>query len=149
MLVTLAAHPDQRRAIHADPTLIPTAVEEVHRFEAITHSVFGDAIGDDATIGDATIPADHRITLLLGAANRDPARWDRADAFDVFRKKLPHLGFAFGMHSCLGMNLAKLEAQIFLSELIAVLPDWHVAQPVDYGKNFAVRGPSAVLLSQG
>jgi cytochrome P450 len=149
MLVTLAAHPDQRRAIHADPTLIPTAVEEVHRFEAITHSVFRDAIGDDATIGDARIPADQRITLLLGAANRDPARWDRAEVFDVFRKKLPHLGFAFGMHSCLGMNLAKLEAQIFLEELVAVLPDWHVAQPVDYGKNYAVRGPSAVLLSLG
>jgi cytochrome P450 len=149
VLVTLAAHPDQRRAIHADRTLIPAAVEEVHRFEAITHSVFRDAIGDDAVIGDVTIPADQRITLLLGAANRDPARWDHADRFDVFRKKLPHLGFAFGMHSCLGMNLAKLEAQIFLEEVIAVLPDWQVEQPVEYGKNFAVRGPSAVVLSLG
>ena len=149
VLVTLAAHPDQRRAIHADRTLIPATVEEVHRFEAITHSVFRDAIGDDAVIGDVTIPADQRITLLLGAANRDPARWDHADRFDVFRKKLPHLGFAFGMHSCLGMNLAKLEAQIFLEEVIAVLPDWQVEQPVEYGKNFAVRGPSAVVLSLG
>ena len=149
VLVTLAAHPDQRRAIHADRTLIPAAVEEVHRFEAITHSVFRDAIGDDAVIGDVTIPADQRITLLLGAANRDPARWDHADRFDVFRKKLPHLGFAFGMHSCLGMNLAKLEAQIFLEEVIAALPDWQVEQPVEYGKNFAVRGPSAVVLSLG
>ena len=147
ILVTLAAHPDQRRAIHADRTLIPAAVEEVHRFEAITHSVFRDAIGDDATIGDLTVPADQRITLLLGAANRDPARWDRADEFDVFRKKLPHIGFAFGMHSCLGMNLAKLEAQIFVEELIGALPDWQVAGPVDYGSNFAVRGPSAVALS--
>ena len=147
MLVTLAAHPDQRQAVRTDPSLIPAAVEETHRHEAITHSVFRDTIGDGATIGDVTIPADQRITLLLGAANRDPARWDYADQFDVFRKALPHLGFAFGMHSCLGMNLAKLEAQIFLTELLAALPDWQVAQPVDYGKNYAVRGPSAVVLS--
>ncbi|WP_319450525.1 MULTISPECIES: cytochrome P450 [unclassified Mycobacterium] len=147
LLVTLAAHPEQRRAIQADRTLIPAAVEETHRFEAITHSVFRDAIGDDATIGDVTIPADQRITLLLGAANRDPARWDRANEFDVFRKKLPHIGFAFGMHSCLGMNLAKLEAQIFLEQLVDAVPDWDVADPVDYGKNFAVRGPSAVHIS--
>jgi cytochrome P450 len=72
LLVTLAAHPEQRRAIQADRALIPAAVEETHRFEAITHSVFRAAIGDDATIGDVTIPADQRITLLLGAANRDP-----------------------------------------------------------------------------
>jgi cytochrome P450 len=147
LLVTLAAHPEQRRAIHADRALVPAAVEETHRFEAITHSVFRDAIGDDATIGDVTIPPDQRITLLLGAANRDPARWDRADELDVFRKKLPHIGFAFGMHSCLGMNLAKLEAQIFLEQFIDAVPDWDVAAPVDYGKNFAVRGPSAVHVS--
>jgi cytochrome P450 len=147
LLVTLAAHPEQRRAIQADRTLIPAAVEETHRFEAITHSVFRDAIGDEATIGEVTIPAEQRITLLLGAANRDHARWDRADEFDVFRKKLPHIGFAFGMHSCLGMNLAKLEAQIFLEQFIDAVPDWDVAEPVDYGKNFAVRGPSAVHVS--
>jgi hypothetical protein len=59
----------------------------------------------------------------LGAANRDPARSDHADQFDIGRKKLPHLRFAFGLHSCLGMNLACLEAQIFLEELLAALPD--------------------------
>jgi cytochrome P450 len=147
IMVTLAAHPDQRRAVRVDRSLIPAAVEEVHRFETVTHSVFRDAIGDDATVGDVAVPADRRITLLLGAANRDPARWEHADTFDVFRKKLPHLGFAFGLHSCLGMNLARLEAQIFLEELINALPEWNVELPVDYGKNFAVRGPSAVLVS--
>lgn len=147
ILVTLAAHPDQRRAVAADRSLVPAAVEEVHRFETVTHSVFRDAVGDEATVCGVPVPAGRRITLLLGAANRDPARWDRAERFDVFRKKLPHLGFAFGMHSCLGMNLARLEAQIFLAELIEALPEWEVATPVDYGRNFAVRGPGSVLLS--
>ena len=147
LIVTLAAHPDQRHAIRSDRSLIPAAVEETHRHEAITHSVFRDAIGTDATVGDVTIPPDRRLTLLLGAANRDPARWVDAHRFDVLRKKLPHIGFAFGMHSCLGMNLARLEAQIFLEEMIEALPDWQVAKPVDYGRNYAVRGPSAVLLT--
>jgi cytochrome P450 len=144
IVLTLAEHPDQRRAIRQDRSLIAAAVEEVHRYETITHSVFRDVIADDASVVGVAIPAGARITLLLGAANRDPRRWDRADRFDVSRPKLSHLGFAFGLHSCLGMNLARLEAQIFLSELIDALPDWEVHSPVDYGTNYAVRGPAAV-----
>lgn len=147
IVLTLAEHPDQRRAIGEDRSLIPAAVEEVHRYETITHSVFRDVIADDASVAGVVIPAGARITLLLGAANRDPRRWDRADQFDVTRPKLSHLGFAFGLHSCLGMNLARLEAQIFLSELIDVLPEWQVHSPVDYGTNYAVRGPAAVRVS--
>jgi cytochrome P450 len=146
-LVTLAAHPDQWAAIRADPDLIPGAVEEVHRYETISHSIFRDAIGSEATVGGHRIPGDVRITLLLAAANRDPRRWDRPHAFDVQRKKLPHLGFAFGSHSCLGMNLARLEAWIFAEELVAALPHWHVQTPVDYGTNYTVRGPQSVWLT--
>jgi cytochrome P450 len=147
MVVTLAAHPEQRRALAEDPSLIPAAVEEVHRHETVTHSVFRDAIGDDAVVGGVQIPDGRRLTLLLGAANRDPARWENPERFDVFRTKLPHLGFAFGLHSCLGMNLARLEGQIFLEELIGALPQWRVHGPVDYGMNYAVRGPARVLMS--
>lgn len=147
IVVTLAAHPEQRRAVASDPSLIPAAVEEVHRLETITHSVFRDVLGSPATVGGVEIPADARITLLLGAANRDPARWERAHEFDVRRPKRPHLGFAFGLHSCLGMNLARLEAQVFLERLLDALPDWQVRTPVDYGTNYAVRGPAAVLVS--
>lgn len=144
IVVTLAAHPEQRAAITEDPSLIPAAVEEVHRHETVTHSVFRDAIGGDADVAGIGIPDGRRLTLLLGAANRDPTRWDDPQRFDVFRKKLPHLGFAFGLHSCLGMNLARLEGQIFLEQLLAALPRWQVVGPVHYGMNFAVRGPAAV-----
>lgn len=147
IVVTLAAHPEQRRAIAADPSLVPAAVEEVHRHETISHSVFRDAIGADARVGDIGIPDGRRLTLLLGAANRDPERWDHPERFDVFRKKLPHLGFAFGLHSCLGMNLARLEGQVFLEELLAALPEWQVHGPVGYGMNYAVRGPAEVVIS--
>ena len=119
----------------------------MHRYETITHSIFRDVVGQDAAVGDVAIPEGERITLLLGAANRDPAAGNVADQFDVVRKKLPHIGFAFGMHSCLGMNLARLEAQIFLEELIDALPDWNVDTPIDFGTNYTVRGPSRVLMS--
>jgi cytochrome P450 len=144
IVVTLADHPDQRHAIADDRSLIPAAVEEVHRFETITHSVFRDVIADDTAVAGVAIPAGSRITLLLGAANRDPRRWARAEKFDVARPKLSHLGFAFGLHSCLGMNLARLEAQIFLDELLDAVPNWAVHSPVDYGTNYAVRGPARV-----
>lgn len=147
IVVTLAAHPDQRRAIAEDPSLIPAAVEEVHRHESVSHSVFRDAIGADARVGGIGVPDGRRLTLLLGAANRDPQRWEHPERFDVFRKKLPHLGFAFGMHSCLGMNLARLEGQVFLEELVAALPEWRVHGPVGYGTNYAVRGPAEVIIS--
>lgn len=147
IVVTLAAHKEQRRALRDDLSLAPAAVEEVHRFETITHSIFRDVVGGDAMVGDVVIPEGERITLLLGAANRDPGRWDRPDQFDIGRKKLSHLGFAFGLHSCLGMNLAHLEAQIFLEELVAAVPDWNVRAPLDFGTNFTVRGPSRVFVS--
>ena len=109
--------------------------------------MFRDAIADDVSVAGVAIPNGARLTLLLGAANRDPLRWERADQFDVSRPKLSHLGYAFGLHSCLGMNLARLEAQIFLEELVAALPDWRVHPPVDFGTNYAVRGPAAVRVS--
>lgn len=148
IVVTLADHPDQRRAVRSDRSLIPPAVEEVHRYETITHSVFRDVIADDVSAAGVAIPNGARIKLLLlGAANRGPLRWERPDPFDVSRPKLSHLGYAFGLHSCLGMNLARLEAQIFLEELIDALPDWQVGSPVDFGTNYAVRGPAAVRVS--
>jgi cytochrome P450 len=147
IVVTLAAHQDQRRALRADRSLIPAAVEEVHRHETISHSIFRDVVDEPQTVAGVQIPAGARITLLLGAANRDPKRWDRPNEFDVFRKKLSHIGFAFGLHSCLGMNLARLEAQIFLEEWIDAVPDWDVQPPVDYGTNYGVRGPGQVFVS--
>ena len=149
IVATLAQHPDQRRALHADRSLVPAAVEEVHRFETISHSIFRDAVTTDARVGDTVIGADERLTLLLGAANRDPQRWERPDEFDITRKKLPHLGFAFGLHSCLGMNLTRLEAQIFTEELLDAVADWHVEGPIDYGTNYTVRGPRRVVMSLG
>ncbi len=147
IVATLAVHPDQRRLLHADRTLALDTVEEVHRLETVTHSIFRDVVGQSATVGNAVLGSGERITLLLGAANRDPRRWERPDELDITRRKLSHLGFAFGLHSCLGMNLARLEAQIFVEELVEEVRDWQLAGPLDYGTNYTVRGPSRVLVA--
>ncbi|PEG60905.1 cytochrome P450 [Mycolicibacterium boenickei] len=147
IVATLANHPEQRRILQSDRNLALDAVEEVHRLETVSHSIFRDVVGDGVTVGDVAVADGERITLLLGAANRDPRRWDRPDDFDVTRRKLSHLGFAFGLHSCLGMNLARLEAQIFLEELIDTVGDWQLAAPLDYGTNYTVRGPGRVLVA--
>ncbi|OMC03894.1 hypothetical protein A5733_22665 [Mycobacterium sp. NS-7484] len=155
IVATLAIHPDQRRILQSDRSVALDAVEEVHRLETVSHSIFRDVVGDDVTlniggsaaVGDVAVADGERITLLLGAANRDPRRWERPDDFDITRRKLSHLGFAFGLHSCLGMNLARLEAQIFLEELIDTVGDWQLAGPLDYGTNYTVRGPSRVLVA--
>lgn len=147
IVATLAVHPDQRRLLHADRTLALDAVEEIHRLETVTHSIFRDVVGQSATVGNAVLGSGERITLLLGAANRDPRRWERPDELDITRRKLSHLGFAFGLHSCLGMNLARLEAQIFVEELVEEVRDWQLAGPLDYGTNYTVRGPNRVLVA--
>ena len=119
----------------------------MHRLETVSHSIFRDVVGDGVTVGDVAVADGDRITLLLGAANRDPRRWECPDDFDITRRKLSHLGFAFGLHSCLGMNLARLEAQIFVEELIDTVGDWQLAGPLDYGTNYTVRGPGRVLIA--
>jgi cytochrome P450 len=81
---------------------------------------------------------------LLGAANRDPDRWPGPDRFDIRRQRKNHLGFGFGMHSCLGINLARLEAQIWLSRLLDELPEFTVEGETDWGTSFAPRRPAAV-----
>jgi cytochrome P450 len=147
IVATLAVHPDQRRTLQSDRALALDVAEEVHRLETVSHSIFRDVVGDGVTVGDVAVADGERITLLLGAANRDPRRWERPDDFDITRRKLSHLGFAFGLHSCLGMNLARLEAQIFVEELIDTVGDWQLAGPLDYGTNYTVRGPGRVLIA--
>ena len=70
---------------------------------------------------------------LLGAANRDPERWESPQEFDIFRPKRQHLGFGYGMHVCLGLNLARLEGHIWLDQLLDKLPEYELAETIDYG----------------
>ncbi len=149
-LIVLANHPDQRRALVADRSLLPQAIEELHRFETIAQSGAPRiVINGDAEIEGTVIPEGATIQMLIGAANRDPSRWERPDEFDIFRAPQQHLGFGFGMHSCLGLSLGRLEIQIFLDRLLDRLPEWEVDGVIDYGTNFHIRGPRSVPVAKG
>jgi cytochrome P450 len=148
-LVALALHPDQRRALVADRSLIPQAFEEVHRWATLTQSIPRHACSEDSRIEGVRIPNGAEVMPLQGAGNRDPERWDNPHEFDIFRAQRQHLGFGFGMHVCLGLNLARLEAHIWLDQLLEKLPEYELADTIDYGRAFILRGPVAVPVTAG
>ena len=121
----LAEHPDQRRQIVADPSLVPQTIEEALRVEPPgPHAC--RVITADTEYHDRVIPAGTAVMLLVGAANHDERRYADPDAFDIHRPDAGHLTFGHGLHFCLGANLARLEGQIALEEMLRRFPDWSV-----------------------
>ena len=81
---------------------------------------------EDVEIHDTTIPAGSAIQFIMASANRDPRRYERPDAFDIHRPDIQHLTFGYGLHFCLGANLARLEGQIALDEFLKRVPEWDI-----------------------
>jgi cytochrome P450 len=121
--VLLAEHPEQRAALAKDPSLIPSAVEEMLRYESPAQALPRRARVDFELHG-RRIPAQSRVLLVWGAANRDEREFPDPDRFDVQREIRRHLAFGHGTHSCLGASLARLEARVAFEELLARIPDW-------------------------
>jgi cytochrome P450 len=121
----LAEHPDQRREVVADRSLIPKVIEETLRFEPTGHATARYVMHDVDHHG-TTVPAGSAILLLLAAANRDERRYPDPDVYDIHREDLQHLTFGWGVHFCLGANLARLEGRVALDELLNRFPEWEV-----------------------
>jgi len=121
----LAEHPDQRRQVHEDRSLIPSVIDETLRFEPTGHAVARYVMEDVAYHG-TTIPAGSALLLLVAAANRDPRRYEHPDRFDIHRPDIQHLTFGYGLHYCLGANLARLEGQVALDEFLTRFPEWQL-----------------------
>jgi cytochrome P450 len=122
----LAAHPDQRARLVADPGLVPAAVEELLR---LTSPVQGLArtTTRDVTLHGRTIPAGRKVMLLYAAANRDPREYGTdADDLDVGRRPARVLAFGLGAHHCLGAAAARLMGRVALEELLRRCPDYAV-----------------------
>jgi cytochrome P450 len=147
-LVTLAHHPDQRRALARDRARVPAALEEVLRYQTVAQVGARRVRASGAQVAGTPVGEGEAVTCLLGAADRDPARWDRPATFDVARPAKNHFGFGFGLHYCLGINLARLETAVWLDRLLDRVPDWDVAGSIDYGTNFVLRGPVAVPVAR-
>jgi cytochrome P450 len=122
----LAEHPDQRRELVADPSLIPDAIEELLRYET-TSPVNARVIARDVELYGVTAPAGSVMVLLNGSANRDERMFAEPDRFDIHRaNKKSHLAFGHGIHFCLGAHLARLEARVALEEVLKRFPEWEV-----------------------
>ncbi len=121
----LAEHPDQRRDLVEDRSLIPAAIDETLRFEPTGPHV-ARYVARDVEYHGTTVPAGSAILLLVGAANRDERRYERPDEFDIHRQDGQHLTFGYGLHYCLGANLARLEGRVALDELLSRFPEWDV-----------------------
>jgi cytochrome P450 len=121
----LAQHPDQRRELVDDPTLVPAAIEEILRFEPPAPHV-GRYVTRDVELHGATVPAGSVMLFLIGAANRDDRRYPDGDTFDIHRPVRQHLTFGYGVHFCLGAALARLEGRVALEEMLRRFPEWEV-----------------------
>ncbi|MDF2827510.1 MAG: cytochrome [Mycobacterium sp.] len=125
----LAEHPDQRRQLVEDPTLIPKAVEELVRYEPPAPHV-ARYVTRDVEIHGQTVPQGAVMMMLIGAANRDPRQFPPdGEVFDIHREQRAHLGFSVGAHYCLGSSLARLEGRIALEEILKRFPEWEVDLP--------------------
>jgi cytochrome P450 len=121
----LAEHPDQRRQLVEDPSLIPGAIEELLRFEPPAPYV-GRYVANDVEVHDQVLPAGSALLLLIGSANRDDRKHLDGDTFDIHRASGSHLTFGYGPHFCLGAALARLEGRIALDEILKRFPEWDV-----------------------
>jgi cytochrome P450 len=121
----LGDHPQERRMLVEDRSLIPNAVEEILRFEPPAPHV-GRYVARDVEIHGRTVPKGSAMLMLVGAANRDERRYADADRFDVRRNIGQHFTFGFGAHFCLGAALARLEGRVALEEILKRFPAWEV-----------------------
>ena len=135
----LIEHPEQRRKLVEDPSLIPSAVEEMVRLVSPVHS-FSRTATRDTELRGRTIRAGEQVLLLYPSANRDAEVYDEPDAFRVERNP-QHLGFGVGSHFCLGANLARMEMRVAFEHVLRRLPD------MEYAAGGPVVVPSALVRS--
>ena len=121
----LAEHPDQRRLVVEDRSLLQNVIEETLRFEPTGHAN-ARYVTEDIEYYGTTMPAGSAVLLIMASANRDPRRFDEPDRYDILRKDVQHLTFGYGLHFCLGTHLARLEGRVALDELLNRWTEWEV-----------------------
>jgi cytochrome P450 len=115
--LALLENPSAMEALRADASLVPSAVEEMLRFDSPVQMTSRIAL-EDVELGGQRVRAGEMVTFVLGAANRDPAVFAEPDRFDVARADNKHVAFGFGAHFCVGAALARLEARVAFEALL-------------------------------
>jgi cytochrome P450 len=145
-MLALLRHPEQIKRLAAEPGLIESAVEEMLRYDGPTMAMTRIAL-EDVRYGERKIERGDRLYLMLNAANRDPEVFPAPDRFDIGRADSRHISFGYGIHYCLGAPLARLEAAIGVSSLLARLP--HLSLATDepaWSDSLVLRGVKALPL---
>ncbi|HEV7935295.1 MAG TPA: cytochrome P450 [Actinomadura sp.] len=143
--LTLLTHPEQRQNLLDDPAKVGPAVEELLRYLTIVQFGLGRVAKEDLEIGGQQIAKGDLVVVAMPAANRDPRAFDNPDTPDFDRKMTRHLAFGFGVHQCLGQNIARAELKTILPRLFQRFPNLRLAGPLDevemdtYGTNYGVR----------
>ncbi|MUL68061.1 cytochrome P450 [Mycobacterium sp. CBMA 234] len=144
LLYLLLTHREQFQALQDDHTLVGDAIEEALRYETPLTTVQRYAT-EDTELEGIQVPAGAVIDVCIGSANRDERRWERSEEFDIFRKRLPHISFAAGEHTCMGLHLARMETRVAVECLLTRLTDIELVTDDDphiYGNPF--RSPTAL-----
>jgi cytochrome P450 len=145
-VMILHQRPELLIRIRATATLLPKVMDEVMRYESVVQLLVRRAKSEQAVIAGTRIPQGDFVYLLTGAAGRDPVAFSDPLTFDPERKAKQHLGFGYGFHVCLGMNLARLESNLFFTRFFEKIPEFTVRE-IDYGENWLVWGPRMLKIS--
>jgi cytochrome P450 len=142
----LAKTPEDRRRRVADPSLMPTAIDEFLR--AYAPVTMAREVVKETEINGCTFRPGEMVLLSFPAANRDPAMFPDADKVVIDRKENRHAAFGLGIHRCVGSNLARLEMTVAVEELLKRIPEFSLAGPVTWSEG-TVRGPRTLPISLG
>jgi len=128
-MLALLEHPDQAAQVRANPALTPVAVEELVRYANPVERAPMRFVARDLTLHGRRLKRGDSVSLVLAAANRDPAHFDQPDRLDITRNPNRHLGFGLGIHYCLGAPLGRLEGRVAVDTLLSRLPGLRLATP--------------------
>jgi cytochrome P450 len=146
-ILTLLRHPDQLEKLKEDLSLIPSAVEELLRYESPSQHTARLA-PDDVMLGGKLIRKRQAIIAVMGAANRDPERFPDPDRLDICRQDNRHVAFAWAGHFCFGAPLARIEGQTAFATLLRRMPDIKLEPgPIIWRENLGLRGLTALPVS--
>lgn len=135
----LLRHPDQLAALRADHSLVPSAVEELMRYDTPLQ-LFERWVLDEIEIDGTVIPRGAEIAMLFGSANHDPAVFDAPGRLDLARRDNPHISFSAGIHYCIGAPLARIELTASMTALLERAPTLRLAAEPERKPNFVIRG---------
>ena len=138
-LYLLLCTPGAAQRLREDPTLAGSAIEECLRLES-PNQLGNRLVSERVTIGGVALGAGTYLTLCIGAANRDPEEFAQPHLFDIVRKPNRHLAFAAGAHACVGMGVARLEAQVALLRMLQKLPRLRLSGDAQRGARARFRG---------